>query len=858
MVMLAVGFAALQFIDDTTEGLAAPEHTLAAVANYGGAQIYDRNGELLYRYTGRDGAVQMPAQLEDVSPHLILATVSTEDNSFWEGRGVDFQGTASAAWDNVRANGNPFAGRGGSGITQQLVKLTLIEPEERYEQSLSRKANEAVYAMEIARLYSKEQILEWYLNVINYGGVFVGIESAAQGYFGVPASDLTLAQASMLAGIPQSPAQYSPYVDPEGAKQRQAEVLDIMVRHGHITEAEAEEAKEEPLRIRTREEALPMRAPWFVEHVRQQLVTRYGEACFETCGLEVTTSLDIDLQERAQEILDENIEQHSEPIGAENGALVSIDGRTGEVLAMVGSRDYEDESPKIQGSNNYATAAMEPGSAFKPFVYLTMFKEYGYGPQSIIWDAPFETDEGYECENPVGGGRVHGPIPVRIALGSSLNCPANRAAEMVGGQAIIDMARAMGISTLGNDASLYGASIATGGANVNLLDLSYAYATLGRNGSMVGMPGVDPEWRALDPVSLLDVRDATGRVLYSFEPETRQAVEPGYAYLVNSITSDCEARRLIWPCTFPTFQLEDGRPVALKTGTQQGADTKHTIGNWEVMYTPNLVTGGWVGNADRTPWTNVSGGANAVGWSVKQLAEHVIDEYDIPAADFERPDDVVEVPVRVPDGSLRTGGCGPMRQGLFVRGTEPDSNNRVCRDGRLTIPAEQVGTGGLPANYRLRQPCVPDAERERSGDDDRARDRDNCPTATATPTSTPTPTIGGRAGRLMTPASGASVSGSIAVVGHFGGDGDVAMQWGAGPSPGSWSALGVAASGSNVFASWDTSALSPGIYTVRMLVDGSVVSVVTVQVGSDGSATPAPSSEQQQAEQDDDDDDDAP
>jgi membrane peptidoglycan carboxypeptidase len=684
---------------------------IEGVAIHGGAQIYDRNGRLLFRFADPAGGIRIPVSLSAVSPYLVSATISTEDASFWTGPGVNLKGTVAAAADNLREYGNPLAGRGGSGITQQLVKQTLLDPERRTERSAQRKLTEAIYAIEITRRYSKEDILEWYLNLVNYGGVYNGIESAAQGYFGVHARDLTLAQAALLAGIPQSPAEYSPHVNPATAKQRQIQVLDLMVRHGAVTLEAAEAAKTEALTYVPLDVALPLRAPWFVEQVKQDLIAKFGEKCFETCGLTVLTTLDIDLQDRAQQILDHNLSQHGDRVGAHNGALLSIDARTGEVLVMLGSRDYNNEDPVIQGRNNFATSILQPGSAFKPFVYLALFMRHGYGPSSTIWDAPFSTADGYHCENPriLGVGRSFGPIPIRLALGSSLNCAANRAAATAGVQDVIHTAETMGITTLG-DPSQYGPAIATGGANINLLDMTYAYTTLARNGQMIGEDKLAGEHttRALDPAIILKVINHRGEVLYQYEPRTHQVVPPGYAYLITNILSDCQNRRLIWSCAFPAFTLADGRPVAVKTGTQQGATrTLETAANWQFMYTPQVVTGGWVGNGDGSTWTDVSGGANAVGLSVQQLEQLIIDTYEVPAADFERPPDVLAVQVRVPDASLGLLlGCGPIELGLFVRGTEPDVNNRVCAFGSVRVPSEQLGTGGLPPY--VPPPLVPD------------------------------------------------------------------------------------------------------------------------------------------------------
>ncbi len=700
----AAATAVVVFYTQTAQDIASPGTMIAALADYGGAQIYDRNGVLLYRFPDAQGGIQAPMPLDQISPDAQTATISTEDATFATNPGFDIQGIGAAFLHNVAATGDPFSGAGGSSITQQLVKNTLIPQDQRSARSLTRKATEIVYALKLTQDYPKAQILDWYLNTVNYGGIYDGIESAAQGYFGVHARDLDLAQAAMLAGIPQSPADYSPYSNLDGAKERQAQVLDLMVKHGYITQDRADAAKREPLTVHPVLQSLPLQAPWFVEYVKQRLVERFGQHCFDTCGLVVTTTLDLNLENQAEQILDKNLTTYGDRTGVHDGALLSVDARNGEILVMLGSRNYNDDSQPIQGKNNFTTAVLQPGSSFKPFVYMTLFMQRGYGPDSTIWDVPYTSSDGYRCEDPVAGGRTQGPIPVRLALGSSLNCAANRAADTAGIQHIIDTAHKMGITTM-DDPSLYGASIATGGANVTMLDLAYAYTTLARNGNMIGDTAVTPSksgYRSLDPVAYTDVKDGRGIVRYHYEPKTDQVVPAAFPYLVTSIISNCQNRRLIWACGFPEFVLSDGRAVAAKTGTQAGTKTAETLANWQFMYTPQIVTGGWVGNANRTTWSDVNGSANAVGYSVQQLEDAITKAYEIPKADFDRPQGVVSVPVHVPDGSLGLlFNCGPVEQGLFADGMQPDINNRVCKNGAITVPPEQANTGGLLADGRV-------------------------------------------------------------------------------------------------------------------------------------------------------------
>jgi len=706
----ATALGLVYFYLRTAQDIGSPGSVIAELADYGGAQIYDRNGTLLYRSPDPQGGIQAPMPLDQISLAMRNATVSTEDATFWSNPGVDVQGIGGALLHNVQATGDPFSGAGGSAITQQLVKNTLIPEEERTARTAVRKGTELVYALKLTRDYPKEQILDWYLNTVNYGGVYDGVESAAEGYFGVHAKDLDLAQSAMLAGIPQSPADYSPYANPQGALARQAQVLDLMVRHNSltgITQTQADAAKKEELAFHPTQESLPLRAPWFVEYVKQRLIERFGQHCFDTCGLVVQTTLDLDLEDKAQEILNKNLTTYGagpSGIGVHNGALLSIDARTGEILVMLGSRDYNDESLPIQGNNNFTTAVLQPGSSFKPFVYMTLFMKRGYGPDSIIWDVPYTASTGYRCEDPVQGGRTQGPIPVRLALGSSLNCAANRAADTAGVQNVIETAQKMGITTLG-DPGQYGASIATGGANITMLDMAYSYTTLARNGNMIGDSVIGtpkPGFRTLDPVAFTDVKDGRGQVRYHYESKTAQVVPAQYPYLVTSIISDCQNRRLIWACGFPEFVLSDGRPVAAKTGTQAGEKTAQTLANWQFMYTPQIVTGGWVGNADRTTWSDVNGSANAVGYSVAQLEDAIVKADSIPKTDFDRPSGIVSVPVHVPDGSRGLlGGCGPIEQGLFANGDQPDQNNRICKNGAIVVPQEEANTGGLEADGRV-------------------------------------------------------------------------------------------------------------------------------------------------------------
>lgn len=343
------------------------------------AKIYDRKGELLYEVFDPQLGRRTTVPLREVSPYLVQATIATEDATFYENQGVDIRGIARAAWSAVTTQ---EITQGGSSITQQLVKNVLIAEEERAQLSITRKLKEAILALELTRRYSKDEILEFYLNEINYGNLSYGVEAAARSYFDKSARELDLAESAMLAGIPQAPSRFSPILNPADATRRQHVVLDLMVRQEFVSEAEAERAKEEKLEFKTATFAI--QAPHFVMYVRELLAEKYGKHLY-SAGLKVTTSIDLDLQVLGEQIVRDQVAATSRTLGGRNGALVAIDPRTGEILTMVGSADYFD--PSIDGQVNLATSERQPGSSFKPFTYLTAFMK-GWAPASIVIDEP--------------------------------------------------------------------------------------------------------------------------------------------------------------------------------------------------------------------------------------------------------------------------------------------------------------------------------------------------------------------------------------------------------------------------------------------------------------------------------------
>jgi membrane peptidoglycan carboxypeptidase len=672
--LAGVGVMAFLVYRSYAHDLLPPEEAIANSV-IGTSIAYDRNGEFLYEYVDPLGGLQDPVPLDEISQYMADATVSTEDASFYSNPGVNFKGLMRAAIENLTPFGPGwFEGSGGSSITQQLVKNVYIEPEERIDRRIGRKIKETVIALELKREYSDDQILEWYLNTIYYGNFAYGVEAAAQRYFGVSAKDLTLAQAAMLAGLPQAPGRYTPVVSDnlKRAKARQREVLDLMVKHGYITQDEADAAAAEELTYNT--PSFYIKAPHFVFYVQDQVRKMCEKGMFDppgnlSCekvvdqgGLRITTSIDMGLQRIAENTVEDIISQKEGTFGGHDGALVSLRTGTGEILAYVGSRDYFRED--IDGQVDIVTAPRSHGSSMKPFTYLTAF-EQGWVPSTIVRDAPLKLDVGGYQRAVNNWNFTHlGNITVRKALSESVNVPAVNTVMEVGITEYQKTAHRMGITDLQrNDC---GPTITLGSCEVKMLDQAYAYSVFANNGKMYGMPTVEdlPDgYRELDPVSVLKIADASGNVLYDFKkPEERQVVKPAYAYMITDILSN-EAIR--WS------QLTFGWPAASKTGTSEDFRDNVVMG-----FTPGpdgLVTDVWMGNADNTPMANNAFSSAGAGpmWKTFMQAAH---EYlNIPKTEFTVPDTIV------------TSRCGG-RTEVFVKGEQPTKPG-TCR-------APQSGGGG--------------------------------------------------------------------------------------------------------------------------------------------------------------------
>ncbi|PWU23284.1 penicillin-binding protein [Candidatus Cerribacteria bacterium 'Amazon FNV 2010 28 9'] len=559
-------------------------------------KIFDRNGTLLYEiYADRN---RTPIKLSDLPPYVYQASIAIEDKNFYQHHGFDFLGM-------IRALGNTFfhqSLQGGSTITQQLVKTSLLTS----QRTITRKIKEALLTVATETLYSKNDILEMYVNNIPYGGTAWGIEAAAHTYFGKDAKDLTLAEAALLAGLPASPTTYSPFGShPDQAVRRQKEVLARMVDSKFITQDQANQAMQQPLKFAT--DAINIKAPHFVFYVKDILENEYSDQLIERGGLRVYTTLDLNIQEQAEASISAELKKlKNYRIG--NAAALVTDPKTGEILAMVGSQNYFDATH--DGQVNVTIRDRQPGSSIKPLNYVTAFETKKLTPASMMLDIPTcfnVTGQAPYC--PVNyDGAFHGAIQERFALGNSLNIPAVKTLAVNSLQTFMATASAMGISTW-SDPSHYGLSLTLGGGEVTMTDMATAYGVLANEGVRVN----------LQPI--LRVEDYTGKVYQSYNPdETSTQVDEltagnGDPVPVSQVNPNTEVQRVLHRA--PTYLISHilldngsreaefgpnsalvvpGQVVSVKTGT-----TNDIRDNWTIGYTPHFLTAVWVGNNDNTP-----------------------------------------------------------------------------------------------------------------------------------------------------------------------------------------------------------------------------------------------------------------
>lgn len=574
-------------------------------------KIYDRTGDIvLYDLQGSVRRTEIP--LSSMGDNLKKATIAVEDATFYTHLGVRPKSTIYAVFKTLTTGKK----QGGSTITQQVVKNAILTR----DRTVSRKLKEWVLAIRIESTLTKDQILEIYLNQNPYGGVTYGAYEGSKGLFNKEPKDLTLAEAAYMAAIPKGPSVYSPYgKNKQKLDDRKNYVLKRMLDTGAITNEEYKKALDEKV-VFAPAENRGVKAPHFVFFIREYLAEKYGEEAVENGGLSVYTTLDYDLQKKAEEILKKNALEAEKAYNATNQSLVSMDPKTGQILVMVGSRDYFDT--KIDGAYNVATARRQPGSSFKPIVYVKAF-EKGYTPETVLFDVPTEFNTGCspwgstdkQCYSPDNfDGNFRGPIKLRDALQQSINIPAVKLLYLVGVTETIKTAGDLGI-TLDGDKNQYGLSLVLGGGEVSLLDMVHGYSTLANYGKFL------PE------TSILRVVDAKGSVLEEYiEKEGSQVISENATKTLSSVLSDNNART-------PTFGANSalyipGFQVAAKTGT-----TNNNKDAWLIGYTPNITTGVWAGNNDNKEMKK--GGAAIAGPSWNEFMRYALSKY--PAEVFAEP-----------------------------------------------------------------------------------------------------------------------------------------------------------------------------------------------------------------------------
>jgi 1A family penicillin-binding protein len=561
-------------------------------------KIYDRTGTvLIYDVHGEEKRTVI--SFEEIPQHLKDATLVIEDDNFYHHAGIDFKGIIRAFFANLRGKN---ISQGGSTITQQLVKGTILSPEKTY----TRKIKEAILSIEAEIKYTKDEIFDLYLNQIPYGSNAYGVEAASQTFFDKRAKELTIAESALLAALPQAPSYYSPYGSHlSELKNRQEHILERMLKFNYITQSQHDQAKTEELKFSLLKNKFG--APHFVMYVKEYLEEKYGKDYIEQAGLKVYTTLDWDLQQIAEKIIADGVAKNIKSYNANNAALVSIDPKTGQLLVMVGSKDYwaEESSPKgcIPGKNclfepnvNVSIRSRQPGSSFKPYAYATAFKK-GFTTETVLFDLPTEfsagTDEcplvniDYSNKNPLCyhpqnyDGKFRGPLTMRQAIAQSLNLPSVKVLYLAGVNETINTAQDMGIGTL-KDRSRYGLSLVLGGGDVKLIEHAAAFSVFANEG-------------VKNPLTaILKIEDSGGKILEEYKEKPIKVLEPQIARMISSVLSDEENRSPIFGSKSKLYI--EGIPVAAKTGT-----TQEYRDGWTMGYSPSLTVGVWAGNNDNTP-----------------------------------------------------------------------------------------------------------------------------------------------------------------------------------------------------------------------------------------------------------------
>lgn len=592
-------------------------------------KIYDRTGKvLLYDIYGEEK--REIVSFEKISDNLKHSVLASEDARFYQHGGIDFEGILRAVFVDLTSASKS---QGGSTITQQLIRTVYLTG----QKSISRKVREIVLSIELEQKYSKDQIFDWYLNAIPFGENAYGAEAASQTYFAKPASDLSVAEAATLTAMIPAPSHYSPYGPYKSELlAKKDNILQRMKELGYITNAQFQDAKNE--KITFAESTASIKAPDFVMYVKKYLDDKYGEDYLKEKGLRVYTTLDYDLQQYAEKVIKDS-DAANKAKNANNAAMTAIDPKTGEILALIGSKDYfadpypagcDEKGPaSCLFDPKYDVATMgqrQPGSSFKPFAYATAFKK-GYTDNTVIWDAKTEFNpncdpsgdattgaNGSACYNPQDyDGRNRGPVTLRTALDCSLNIPAVKVLYLAGIPDVLQTANDFGITTL-TDTKNYGLSLVLGGGDVNLLEMTYAYGVFATEGNYI------------PPVSILKITDADGNIIEQNQEQPTKVLDTQVARLMNNILSDNNARTPIFGANSPLYV--PGFQVAAKTGT-----TQNFVDGWTMGYTPFAVVGVWTGNNDNTPTRDEGVGIAAPMWNkvmTKIVNSHAVENFTPP------------------------------------------------------------------------------------------------------------------------------------------------------------------------------------------------------------------------------------
>ena len=601
-------------------------------------KIYDKNGVLLYQIYANQNRTFVP--LSSIPTNLQQATIAIEDKDFYSNPGFNIGAIARAAIANL--SGKPL--QGGSTITQQLIKSTLLTP----EVSITRKIKEVILAFWAERIYTKDQILQMYLNQIPYGGTSWGIEAASETYFGKHAKDLDLAQSTFLAGLPNAPTFYSPYGEyPDLWKKRQKEVLARMAEQKFITKGQAEDAAKEELSFQPIQN--PIHAPHFVMYVKDLLVKKYGLPMVEKGGLQVVTTLDLKTQDTAEKIVKEEVENNRN-LNLTNGASLITNPKNGDIIAMVGSHDYSDPNG---GNFNVTLALRQPGSSIKVVTYSAALSA-SFTAATTIDDSPIAfTSAGSPSYSPVNyDGRFRGLMTLRAALANSINIPAVKTLNTIGIPTMVDLGKKMGISTWKEPGS-YGLSITLGGADVKMTDMAMVYGVLANQGNRVN----------LNPI--LKITDFRGNILEEKKLEKKKVLDPGVAFIISDILSDNQARAM----GFGTNSLLtiQNHTVSVKTGT---SDNKRD--NWTIGYTPSYLVAVWVGNNDNSPMSQtLASGITGAAPIWRRTMENLISS---------KPDEKIPVPENIIQKSCLG------RNEYFIKGTENFVNCNIKRITPTPMP----------------------------------------------------------------------------------------------------------------------------------------------------------------------------